>query len=336
VRAVSRNLVTYRSHLTGDFVGDAEIVRLTITDPLDLRDEGLESGIAPPESIVVWRDQLNAAVANQIKAGDNIWAQLFGEVVIGGGGTLSIDPIPDTVMQLKVDLLIDTDFRILLTGNLSFLDGLVEFPATLYADLSDLFSGSGRFLFLADIPEVPVVDPLLVLRAEVFFEALTATDVFDALVIEDAGFWDIELELALDNPSEEYRARDNDNPGDNAVIFGANPSNFDGTYEVIAVNDATNTITVRSDTDPGDWAAGAVRQIANENALLGGFRIGMEGGIDLNIPLVTTLTLEGEAELEFQVPGPTAAEELRIDLSFDVTLSETNVGNIGTPMATST
>ena len=74
-------------------------------------------------------------MTSQILAGDDIWARLFGEVVIGGGATLSIDPIPDTVMQLKVDLLIDTDLRILFGGNLSFLDGLVEFPASLYADL---------------------------------------------------------------------------------------------------------------------------------------------------------------------------------------------------------
>ena len=36
-------------------------LRYTITDPFDLRDDGLESGIAPPDSIFVWRDQLDAA-----------------------------------------------------------------------------------------------------------------------------------------------------------------------------------------------------------------------------------------------------------------------------------
>lgn len=325
VFAVNGDQVTYEvSNDPGLFIGDAEIIRLTITDPFDLRDAGLESGIAPPDDIFVWRAQLDAAVTNQIQAGDDIWAQLFGEVVLGGGATLSIDPIPDTVMQLKVDLMIDTDLRILFGGNLSFLDGLVEFPATLYADLSDLFEGSGRFLFLADLPEVPLLDdPLLVLRGEVFFEALAAANVFDALVTQDGGFWEIELELALDNPSDEYDV------GDNAVVFSAGASAFNGTFEVIDIDDDANTITVRSDTNPGAWTAGAVRQVANENALLGGFRIGMQGGIDLNIPAVTTLTLEGEAELEFMVPAAAAEDELLIDLSFDVTLSETNVGNIG-------
>ncbi len=305
----------------GLWVGDADIMRLTITDPLDLRDEGLESGIAPPESILVWREQLNSAVVNQIQAGDDIWAQLFGEVVFGGGATLSIDPIPDTVMQFEVDFMIDTDLRILLAGNLQFADGLVQFPARLYADLSDLFTGAGRFLFLADMPELPVVDPLLVLRGEAFFETLAASNVLDALVAQNGSVWDITFELAIDNPSEEFIV------GDHAVVFGADESAFDGTFEVIAIDDDANTITVRSNTNPGTW--GTVGKLANENALLGGFRIGLEGGVDLNIPSVTTLTLEGEAQLEFRIPAPGAVEDLRIDFEFDVTLSETNVGSIG-------
>ena len=302
----------------GSLPGDAEILRLTITDPFDLRDEGLESGVAPPESILVWREQLNGAVTNQIEAGDNIWGQLFGEVVFGGGATLSIDPIPDTVMQLEVDLMIDTDLRILLAGNLQFLDGLVAFPASLYADLSDLFTGAGRFLFLADMPELPVVDPLLVLRGEAFFETLAAINVLEAEVIhnENGSFWDITFVLALDNPSDEFKV------GDNAVVFDADVSGFDGTFEVIAIDNDANSITVRSNTDPGNW--GSVGKVTNG----GGFRMGLEGGIDLNIPETTTLTLEGEAELEFRIPVA-AAEDLRIDFAFDVTLSETNVGNIG-------
>ena len=307
----------------GLWVGDAEVLRLTITDPFDLRDAGLDSGIAPPVSIFDWRTQLNSAVANQILAGDDIWAQLFGEVVIGGGATLSIDPIPDTVMQLEVKLMIDTDLRIFMNGTMSFLDGLVEFPQTLYADLSDLFSGSGRFLYLADIPEVPVLDPILVYRGEVYFEALAAIDVFDALVTQNGAFWDIELVLAMDSPSEEFIV------GDNAVIFGATASDFDGTYQVIAIDDDANTITLRSSSDPGDWAAVGTREVANENALLGGLRMGMEGGVDLNIPFVTTLSLDGAVEVEFRVPGPGAAEDFRMDLAFDVSLSETHVGDIG-------
>ena len=236
VAAVNADEVTYRvANNPGTFVGSANIIRLTITDALDLRDEGLESGIATPGDIFIWRDQLDLAVTNQVKAGANIWSQMFGDVVIGGGATLSIDPIPDTVMQLKVDLLIDTDLRILMTGNMSLADGLVEIPVKLYADLSDLFDGSGRFLFLADIGKAPVIDPLLVMRSEVSFAPL-----------------------------------------------------------------------------PGE----------------AGFRIATEGGYDLNIPAVTTLTLQGKAALEVRLPaaGP---DEVLMDFTFDTTLSETNFGNIG-------
>ena len=324
VFAVNGDQVTYEvAGNPGLFVGDAEVVRLTITDPFDLRDEGLESGIAPPDDIFVWRDQLDAAVANQIAAGDDIWGQLFGEVIIGGGATLSIDPIPDTVMQMKVDLMIDTDFQILLRGTLSLADGFVEVPATWYADLTDLFSGSGRFLFLADIPEAPVIDPLLVLRGEMYFEPLEATNLLDATVTAGSGFWDLELGLALDHPSDEYII------GDHAVVFGSDESAFDGTYEVIAINDDANTITVRSTTDPGTWSPGSVRKIANQNVLLGGFRIGLEGGLDLNIPHVTTLTLEGGAQIDFRIPDPALPEDLRMDFSFEMALSETHIGDIG-------
>ena len=174
VVSTTEDTVTYRVKSDpGPFVGSAQIVRLTIKDPLDLRDGGLEAGIAPPDSINDWRTQLDEAVRNQLEAGDDVWARLFGEVTFGGGATLSIDPIPDTVLMFNVDFLLDTDFRILLNGKMSLFDGLVEFPTRLYADLSDLCSGSGRFLYLQTQPEIPVFEPLLVYRGAVAFEALT-------------------------------------------------------------------------------------------------------------------------------------------------------------------
>jgi Ca2+-binding RTX toxin-like protein len=322
----------------GAFVGSGSVTKLTITNPLDLRDEGLEAGISPPEDIFVWRSQLDQAVRNQISAGDNIWGQLFGNVVLGGGATLSIDPIPDTVLQFKMDLLIDSNLRILLTGNLSLVDGFVEVPAKLYADLSELFHGTGRFLFLADMPDFQVdLDPLLVFRGRVAFEPLVGQSIMDASVTKNSSgaFWEIKVTLPNDNPSDEYRV------GDKAVIFGSHPPSgsfgFDGNYEVMAVDDTTNTITVKSTKDPGTWASGSVGTVVNENALEGGFRITMDGGVDVNIPgfdsggnpfTVTTITLEGGAELEFRRPGPGVAEDLLVNLSFNATLSETHVGTI--------
>ena len=339
--------VTYRlKYDPGEFVGSAQIIRLTIKDPFDLLDEGLQSGIGPPDDIEDWRKQLDQQVRNQLEAGDDIWARLFGEVTFGGGATLSIDPIPDYILLYDVDLLIDTDLRIFLKGEENLFDGLVKFPTRLYADLSELNKGSGRFLYLETQPEIPMFEPLLVYRGELSFEALVGTDVLNATVTDNTanGFWQMDLELALDYPSSEYSI------GDNAVIFGSNPSTFDWTYEVIAVDDDTNTITVQINCDldgngvcdpdeisaayPGTWIGGG--KVSNENALVG-FRIVLEGGVDLNIPgfdaswnpiTVTTLTLEGKVAVEFRVPGPSVPEDLQIELSFKVALSETHVGII--------
>ena len=217
----------------GTFVGSANIIRLTIKDPFDLRDEGLKSGITPPDSIQDWRDQLDLQVTHQIQAGDNVWAQLFGDVVFGGGATLSIDPIPDTVLMLDVDLLIDTDLRILMNGNMNIADGYIQIPASFYADLSDLESGAGKYLYIAEIPKVEAVleDPILVARGLVSFESLS-----------------------------------------------------------------------------------------------NGFKITQSGGIDLNIPDITTITLEGTESLTFTVPSPKFA---RLDLDFNAELSETEIGTLG-------
>ena len=148
--------------------------------------------------------------------------------------------------------------------------------------------------------------------------------------------------INLDNPSDEYSVHDY------AAIFDSNPDTFfDGVYEVIDVSDDDNTITIRIDcdldgngecdpdeisaTDPGTWELDSSPKVSNKDDLGIGFRISIGGGIDLNIPIdVTTLTLGGELTVEFWVPGPTAAEDFRIELSFTAELSETHVGPIAT------
>jgi len=79
--------------------------------------------------------------------------------------------------------------------------------------------------------------------------------------------------------------------------------------------------------DPGIWVSGSV--VANEDDLGDGFRIHVDGGVDLNIPFVTTLSLTGEATLDVTLPEPGMPGDARIDFSFIVSLSETHVGNIG-------
>lgn len=333
VLTVNGDEVTYKvdAH-PGGFVGSAEIVRRTITDPLDLRDKGLESGIAPPDSIEDWEDQLDQAVTNQIEAGDDVWALLFEEVVFGGGATLSFNSrIPDSLLKFNVDFMIGTHvdreeqtagMQILLKGEMTLLDGFVTLPTSLYADLNASVDGfDGRFLYLQDVPDLPIddLDPLLVYRGEASFETLDGFDVINAAVNETTPgeAWDVKLELNLDNPSSEYRV------GDKVAIKDSDPPSFNGAFEVIAISDDDNTITVRRDTDPGTWVGGSV-------VPKHGFQIALVGGVDLNIPAVTTLTLEGDVGIEFIVPSLPDDPDLEMELSFAATLSETHFGKIAT------
>jgi len=225
----------------GPFAGPASIIRRTIKDPLDLRDDGLRTGISIPGSLQDWNDNLDESVRELLVAGDDHWAQMFENMVIGGGATLSISDIPDTVLLMDVNVYLDTHLRAMLLGNLILADGVVQVPASLYGDLSDLFEGNGRLLFLADVGQVDLLldDSLVTLRGEASFATI----------------------------------EDNSNPP-----------------KVI------------------------------------GLQIALEGGVDLNIPEATTITLEGQTTLAFL--SPDTGPELRIDLGFDAALSETNIGDI--------
>ena len=78
--------------------------------------------------------------------------------------------------------------------------------------------------------------------------------------------------------------------------------------------------------------------VANLDDLGTGFRITLDGGVDLNIPginadlepvTLTTLTLEGKTILDFTILGAGVPEDVKIDLQFEASLSETNFGTIG-------
>ena len=177
VLTVNGDQVTYRlKYNPGTFIGTADIIRLTIKDPLDLSDEGLNYGVEPPKDIFEWRQQLDFKVKDQLiySTPSDSWLRFLDEAVFGGGATLSFDPrIPDWLLAYDVDFLLDTDLRIFLKGEMSLLDGLVSFNNTrLYADLSDLFNGSAGFLYLQTQGDNPLTEPLLVYRGEVSFELL--------------------------------------------------------------------------------------------------------------------------------------------------------------------
>jgi len=362
VRTVNGNQIqiTYLTNANPGYIpSGTAIIRLTIKDPLDLLDDGLQS-IDPPEDMLAWIAQLDGQVRNQLEEPSALdsWSSLLDKVVFGGGASLSFDPrIPDWLMSFDVDFLLGLglDFseepilQILLHGKMSLLDGMFSFANTrLYADLGDLFHGTGRFLYLQTQGDNPLTEPLLVYRGEVSFKplggSLAGSDVLNAVVTDTTadGYWTVELELNLDNPSDEYTE------DDYAIIFDSNPDTlFDGIYEVIGVDDTANTITIRINcdldgdgvcseeeieaTDPGTWELVSSPKVSNKDDLGIGFRIALGGGVDLNIPYVTTLTLESEeVAVEFWVPGPAVPEDFRIELSFSAALSETHVGPIAT------
>lgn len=95
------------------FVTPIEVRKLSISDPLDLRDPGFKS--TKDLTLVQWEAELDQQVVNQANAGDSLWDILFDNVVIEAGATLSFAPrVPSLVLRFDVDLLLDTELRLLI------------------------------------------------------------------------------------------------------------------------------------------------------------------------------------------------------------------------------
>jgi len=240
----------------GAYAG-ANIRKITISDPLDLRDPGFAS--TKDLSLGDWESQLDQAVANQMNAGDSFWEVLFQKAVIEAGATLSFSPrIPSSVLSIDGDLLRDTEGRFLVTGGLNL--PLYSVPAKLYADFSEVTEGAQTYLFLADIPSG--VKPLLVARAGATFEALidgkpvthdaltgfpsgVGIDVASASVDDlsgiGAGPWNVTYTL---DPASGFLS-DVFAVGDSITVINSDPDTFDGTHVVQAIDDPNRTITVR-------------------------------------------------------------------------------------------
>ena len=266
--SVNGNDLTYEVEENPGVFSGCGIRKMTISDPLDLRDPGF--GTSKGLSLNDWEAQLDQAVVNQMNAGDSVWDVLFDKAVIEAGATLSFGPrIPSSVLSLDGDLLFDTEGRLLVTGSMNLFFEKVKIPVKLYADFSELTQGATSFLFLADLPEVPEntvgVKPLLVARAGVTFEVLiggmpatldeitglpsgVGIDVLSASVADLSGTgvgpWDVTYMLDLANAD----ASDIFAVGDSVTIVNSDPATFDGTHVVRAIDDVNDTITVRIGT----------------------------------------------------------------------------------------
>jgi hypothetical protein len=259
VLTVNGDQVTYAvDQDPGPFLGSAQVIRLSITNPLDLRRDGLASGVAPPDSIFAWEEQLDEAVRSQIAtSGARSWSDLVSTGVIGGGANVTFEGISDNAFRLEVDVMIDSELNLLLNGAAVMLDGVANIPVLLYADLGELGDGSAQFLTLMDVPErfgaeaVGDLDPLV---GDMFAPLLTLRGLASFEPITGAG--------------------------------------------------------------------------ANAIAADGGFQIVLEGVVDVNIPGVTTLALEGDTLITVSKPGG-GPDELLMDLVFDAVLSEQHAGALG-------
>jgi len=266
VTGVSGNDITYEVEVDPGAYTTADIRKMTISDPLDLRDPGFAS--TRDLSLSDWENQLDRAVVNQMNAGDSVWDVLIDKAVIEAGATLSFSPrIPDKLLRFDADVLLDTEGRFLVTGDMNF--DQVSIPTKLYADFSDVTQGATKFLYLADLPEVQAntygVKPLLVTQGAVTFETLiggvpatldeitglpsgVGIDISSANVTDHSGTgvgpWDVTytLDRTSGNLSGTFAV------GDSVIIVNSDPATFDGTHVVRAIDDVNGTITVRIGT----------------------------------------------------------------------------------------
>ncbi len=132
-----------------------------IEDPFDLRRP--EFSASTTTTAGDWLTTLKQQVANQFRAikadpsKSGFAAAFTSPMVITGGADVYSSFVSQFVFSGRIQLKISTDGKILLVGQLRFLDGLLTMSAKVYANLSRIAEGSATILFLADIPDDPRV-----------------------------------------------------------------------------------------------------------------------------------------------------------------------------------
>jgi hypothetical protein len=83
-------------------------------------------------------------------------------MVISGGAQFTLHP-PKTTLKGNVEVRLSTDGKILLAGDLLFMDGLQRAPARIYGNLSQIAKGNATLLLMVqDMPagQHPVIPPI--------------------------------------------------------------------------------------------------------------------------------------------------------------------------------
>ena len=76
-------------------------------------------------------------------------------MLISGGASLYSQYTSKYTFNGEVQIQLSTDGKFLVGGRLNYAYGLLNFTARLYADISNVGSGTVKILFLADIPSSP-------------------------------------------------------------------------------------------------------------------------------------------------------------------------------------
>lgn len=291
------------------FGGTIEVRKVSISDPFDLTDPGF--GASKLLTLEQWETQLDQQVVIQANLGSNLWLGLLSNLVIEAGATLSLAPrIPSSLVSFDVDLLLDTQGHIMLTGTMNLAFNLLKVPVRIFADLSNVGDGSFSMLFLAELPKgVAGLDPLVVIYAGVTFEtiingvpatldALTGfpsgvgSDVTAATINDlsgtGAGPWAVTFTLNSTTADSQFTA------GDTIAVVGSDPDSFNGNYLITDATASTVTFMVGNVVQDGrvdvDYS-GAIDAL--DNSILNGIPV-IAGLLDYNKDGVVDANDDGE------------------------------------------
>ncbi|NBV87825.1 MAG: hypothetical protein EBS01_16490, partial [Verrucomicrobia bacterium] len=142
-----------------DFAAEVEFFKTlpSISDPLELRrpDFSVTSTVTSDG----WLASVEGQVFNQWKAIQanpalNGFSAAFTQpMLIKGTAKVYSTYTSEFTFNGQVDLIISTDGKFLIKGQLNFIAGLLSVSAKLYADLSNVSNGAVTVLFLADLPD---------------------------------------------------------------------------------------------------------------------------------------------------------------------------------------
>ena len=126
----------------------------SITDPMALANPAF----GPPTQITPaqWLASLQQQVAAQARATGgtaNFAAAFEAPMTITGSATIFDIYTSQQLFNAQATVMISTDGKFLIDGQLNFADNKISLSGKLYADLSQVSSGSVTVLFLADIPD---------------------------------------------------------------------------------------------------------------------------------------------------------------------------------------